>query len=45
MEIINHGLQTLSENFPKKLHQNVTMSTTEGDVLYLITGPNMKGFT
>ena len=32
MKIMNHGLQTISANFHKKLHPNVTVSTTEGGV-------------
>ena len=35
MKVINHGLQTLSENFLKKLYPNATMST-EGGVIFLL---------
>ena len=30
MKTMNHGLQTLCENFLKKLYSNATMSTTDG---------------
>ena len=37
MKIMNHGLQSLNENFSKKLNRNDTMSSTEGGVYSLCT--------